>query len=44
MQLVCTHWEVRKTLDQNTLEKYKELFEKYFLKSLTSRLTDYSDK
>jgi phospholipid transport system substrate-binding protein len=35
--------EVRKTLDQNTLNKYKKLFEKYFLKSLTSRLSDYSD-
>ena len=35
--------EVRKTLDQNTLNKYKKLFEKYFLKSLTSRLTDYSN-
>ena len=34
---------IRKTLDQNTLKKYQELFEKYFLKSLTSRLTDYSD-
>ena len=34
---------VRKTLDQATLEKYKELFKKYFLKSLTSRLTDYSN-
>ena len=33
----------RKTLDQNTLKEYQELFEKYFLKSLTSRLTDYSD-
>ena len=33
----------RKTLDQNTLKKYQELFKKYFLKSLTSRLTDYSD-
>ena len=33
---------IRKTLDQITLEKYKFLFEKYFLKSLTSRLTDYS--
>ena len=32
----------RKTLDQDSLKKYKELFEKYFLKSLTSRLTDYS--
>ena len=33
----------RKTLDQNTLKKYQELFKKYFLKSLTSRLTNYSD-
>ena len=32
----------RKTLDQSTLKKYRELFEKYFLKNLTSRLTDYS--
>ena len=32
----------RKTLDQSTLKKYTELFEKYFLKNLTSRLTDYS--
>ena len=35
---------IRKTLDQITLEKYKVLFEKYFLKSLTSRLTDYSSQ
>jgi len=35
---------VRKTLDQKTLEKYKILFEKYFLKSLTSRLADYSSQ
>tara|TARA_B110000967_G_scaffold109271_1_gene111921 strand:- start:30 stop:629 length:600 start_codon:yes stop_codon:yes gene_type:complete len=35
--------EIRKTLDQETLKKYKKLFEKYFLKSLTSRLTDYSE-
>ena len=34
---------VRKTLEQNTLQEYKELFKKYFLKSLTSRLTDYSN-
>jgi phospholipid transport system substrate-binding protein len=34
--------ELRKTLDENTLKNYKKLFEKYFLKSLTSRLTDYS--
>ena len=36
--------EVRKTLDENNLKKYKTLFEKYFLKSLTSRLTDYSSQ
>jgi phospholipid transport system substrate-binding protein len=36
--------EARKSLDQATLEKYKNLFEKYFLKSLTSRLTDYSSQ
>ena len=35
---------VRKTLDQDSLKKYKSLFEKYFLKSLTSRLTDYSSQ
>ena len=35
---------IRKTLDQSTLDKYKNLFEKYFLKSLTSRLTDYSSQ
>jgi phospholipid transport system substrate-binding protein len=34
--------QVRKNLDQTTLEKYKRLFEKYFLKSLTSRLTEYT--
>ena len=34
--------EIRKTLDQDNLREYKNLFEKYFLKSLTSRLTDYS--
>jgi len=36
--------DVRKTLDQSTLEKYKDLFEKYFIKSLTSRLTNYSSQ
>ena len=35
---------IRKTLDPDTLKKYKNLFEKYFLKSLTSRLTDYSSQ
>jgi phospholipid transport system substrate-binding protein len=36
--------DLRKTLDENNLKKYKTLFEKYFLKSLTSRLTDYSSQ
>ena len=35
---------IRKTLDQNNLEIYKGLFKKYFLKSLTSRLTTYADQ
>ena len=34
----------RKTLDKENLEKYKNLFEAYFLKSLTSRLSDYSQQ
>ena len=34
--------ELRKITDQNTLDKYQQSFEKYFLKSLTSRLSDYS--
>ena len=34
--------ELRKTTEKNTLEKYQQTFEKYFLKSLTSRLNDYS--
>ena len=32
----------RKNLSDNQKKEYSELFEKYFLKSLTSRLTDYS--
>ena len=36
--------ELRKTTDKNSLNKYQEAFQKYFLKSLTSRLTDYSSK
>ena len=36
--------DLRKTLDKQSLEKYQGLFEKYFLKSLTSRLTDYSSQ
>ena len=33
----------RKDLKEEEMKKYLELFEKYFLKSFTSRLTDYSD-
>ena len=36
--------ETRKKVDKNTLERYQDLFEKYFLKSLISRLTDYSSQ
>jgi phospholipid transport system substrate-binding protein len=35
--------DIRKTLDKKTLNTYRDLFQKYFLKSLTSRLTDYSE-
>ena len=35
---------IRKTLDKETKSKYNELFKEYFLKSLTSRLTDYSNQ
>ena len=34
--------EIRKTTDKSILSKYQEAFKKYFLKSLTSRLTSYS--
>ena len=34
--------ELRKTAKKSSLDKYQKVFEKYFLKSLTSRLTDYS--
>ena len=34
--------EVRKSTDEQKLEEYQSVFEKYFLKSLTSRLNDYS--
>jgi phospholipid transport system substrate-binding protein len=33
----------RKNLNEEQMKKYLSLFEKYFLKSFTSRLTDYSD-
>tara|TARA_S200000501_G_C20500617_1_gene602456 strand:+ start:15 stop:617 length:603 start_codon:yes stop_codon:yes gene_type:complete len=35
--------EIRKSLSKKDLDKYNELFEKYLLKSLTSRLSDYSN-
>ena len=35
--------DLRKSTDKNTLSKYQDSFQKYFLKSLTSRLTDYSN-
>tara|TARA_B100000401_G_scaffold434517_1_gene374771 strand:- start:694 stop:1296 length:603 start_codon:yes stop_codon:yes gene_type:complete len=34
--------DARKTLDKDTLNRYNKLFERYFLKSLTSRLNDYA--
>ena len=34
--------ELRKSTNENNLERYQKAFEKYFLKSLTSRLTDYA--
>ena len=34
--------ELRKSADQKDIAEYEASFEKYFLKSLTSRLTDYS--
>ena len=33
----------RKELSEEQLKEYERLFEKYFLKSFTSRLSDYSD-
>jgi len=33
----------RKELTPEELKKYEKIFQKYFLKSFTSRLTDYSD-
>ena len=33
----------RKEITPDELKQYEELFQKYFLKSFTSRLTDYSD-
>ena len=34
--------ELRKTSEKQDIKNYQIVFEKYFLKSLTSRLTDYS--
>jgi phospholipid transport system substrate-binding protein len=34
--------ELRKSSEKKNIIKYQQTFEKYFLKSLTSRLTDYS--
>ncbi len=34
--------ELRKTSEKQDVKKYQIVFEKYFLKSLTSRLSDYS--
>tara|TARA_B100000780_G_C21109057_1_gene448044 strand:- start:43 stop:642 length:600 start_codon:yes stop_codon:yes gene_type:complete len=36
--------EIRKTLPEDKIKEYKTLFTKYFLKSLTSRLIDYSNQ
>ena len=36
--------ELRKSSSKETLNKFQEAFKNYFLKSLTSRLTDYSNK
>ena len=35
--------ELRKSSDKQTINNYQQAFERYFLKSLTSRLTDYSE-
>ena len=35
--------ELRKSTEKEKINQYQITFEKYFLKSLTSRLTDYSD-
>ena len=34
--------ELRKSSEKDTILNYQKSFEKYFLKSLTSRLSDYS--
>ena len=34
--------EIRKTTKKEKLQEYQKVFEKYFIKSITSRLTEYS--
>tara|TARA_B100000941_G_scaffold282861_1_gene251782 strand:- start:2965 stop:3561 length:597 start_codon:yes stop_codon:yes gene_type:complete len=36
--------DLRKSLDDENLDKYHNIFKQYFLKSLTSRLSDYSSQ
>tara|TARA_B100000579_G_scaffold434233_1_gene454642 strand:+ start:142 stop:741 length:600 start_codon:yes stop_codon:yes gene_type:complete len=36
--------DLRKKLESEKIQQYQNLFEKYFLKSLTSRLSDYSSQ
>ena len=36
--------KIRKSLDENTKTKYQVIFQKYLLKSLSSKLSDYSDQ
>ena len=36
--------EKRKSLGKEQMAEYQNLFKKYFLKSLTSRLTDYANQ
>ena len=33
----------RKNLDENQIQKYSEIFERYFLKSFSSRLSEYTN-
>ena len=35
--------EIRKTASQDNIDKYQKAFEKYFLKTLSSRLSEYSE-
>ena len=36
--------KIRNSLDENTKTKYQVMFQKYLLKSLSSKLSDYSDQ